>query len=90
MLAKKKLPKDIVEHPKQGFSIPAARWLRGELKEMAYEAIFGNRVVAGYLQPSEVRRIWDEHQSGNRDHNVFLWGLMMLGLWEELNSKSLN
>lgn len=83
MLAKKKLPKDIVEHPKQGFSIPAARWLRGELKEMAQNAIFESRVIGDYLDPTQVQRMWDEHQSGNRDHNVFLWGLMMLGMWEE-------
>jgi hypothetical protein len=39
-------------------------------------------VAASVLEMSEVRRMWNEHLSGSRDHHVFLWGLLMLGLWK--------
>ncbi|MGM0646360.1 MAG: asparagine synthase (glutamine-hydrolyzing) [Thermodesulfobacteriota bacterium] len=80
--ASRHLPPAVVEQPKQGFSIPAAQWLRGELKDMARAAIFESHVVKESLNSPEVERLWQEHQTKARDHNVFLWGLMMLGLWE--------
>lgn len=80
--ARQRLPRSVVDQPKQGFSIPAAQWLRGELKDMAQGSIFESRVISDFLNRSQVERMWREHQSGKRDHNVFLWGLMMLGLWE--------
>ena len=80
-LAARRLPAEIRNMPKRGFSIPAARWLRTDLREMAEGLLFGARSGHdGFLDPVVVRRMWDEHQSGARDHHVFLWGLMMLGL----------
>lgn len=83
-LVAQRLPAEINAMPKRGFSIPAASWLRGALKRVAEQVIFDrNLQLAGYLNANVVRHIWQEHQSGARDHNVFLWGLMMLGLWEK-------
>ncbi len=82
-IAKRRLPDDIQKLPKRGFSIPAARWLRGELKAIAQPILFdGQGLIAQVLDKGELKRLWQEHQSGARDHHVFLWGLMMLGLWE--------
>lgn len=82
--ASRRLPKAILEQPKHGFSIPADRWLRNELKEMAAEAIFGKSGIVGdVLNRKELQKMWRQHQTGARDHSVFLWALMMLGLWEE-------
>ncbi len=86
-VAKKRFPEEIINHPKQGFSIPAARWLRRELKEIAADKIFNSAVIQNYLNQQQVQRLWDEHLSGQRDHNVLLWGLMMLGFWDDLNSE---
>ncbi|HCY86277.1 MAG TPA: asparagine synthase (glutamine-hydrolyzing) [Desulfobacteraceae bacterium] len=82
-LAGRRLPASIVNLPKKGFSIPAAQWLRTGLKEMCLETMQGSRVVEECLNPKELRRIWDAHQSGQKDHSVFLWSVMMLGLWEK-------
>ena len=81
-VAKKRYPEKIINHPKQGFSIPAASWLRKELKEIAADKIFNSTVIQNYLNQQQVQRLWNEHQSGKQDHNVLLWGLMMLGFWE--------
>src|SRR4029077_10420204 len=37
------LPPEILNRRKKGFSMPVAEWLRGELKEFAYSALFGRQ-----------------------------------------------
>jgi asparagine synthase (glutamine-hydrolysing) len=82
-LAARRLPESVRRLPKRGFSIPAARWLRGELKPMAHSVLFDrDGLIARTLVPTQLERLWREHQSGSRDHHVLLWGLMMLGLWD--------
>jgi len=88
-VAERRLPAEVVSQPKRGFSIPAAQWLRSELKPMAQEAVFArNSLIDDVLDSKQLRKIWDEHQAGHRDHSVFLWGLMMLGLWEKIHLKA--
>ncbi len=83
-LAARRLPAKIQALPKRGFSIPAARWLREDLKPLAESCIFdGSRCFADLLHRAALRQLWREHLDGSRDHSVVLWGLMMLGLWEE-------
>ena len=88
-MASRRLPLEIQKKPKLGFSLPAAQWLRGELKAIAQDSIFDKRLeIAGFLRKEKVDRIWNEHQSGRHDHNVTLWGLMMAGLWERSLKKN--
>jgi asparagine synthase (glutamine-hydrolysing) len=82
-LAARRLPQALLDAPKRGFSIPAARWLREDLRPLMEEvALRPDGVAASVLEMAEVRRMWNEHLSGSRDHHVFLWGLLMLGLWK--------
>ena len=88
-LAARRLPEEVRNKPKQGFSIPAAKWLRRELKQMAESLLFdGSGPCAGILDGRVVKSMWQEHQSAARDHSVFLWGLMMLGLWSKTSVMS--
>jgi len=87
-LAARRLPESIRNMPKRGFSIPAARWLRGDLRPMAESLLFdAGRPFAGVLNDGVIRTMWNEHQSAARDHSVFLWGLMMLSLWRRQTSE---
>jgi asparagine synthase (glutamine-hydrolysing) len=81
-LAERRLPRAVVEAPKRGFSIPAARWLRGELRPMAEALLFdrGNPAL-DVLDATALRRVWSEHLGGGRDHSVFVWAVMMYALW---------
>lgn len=82
-LASRWLPSEMLKKPKQGFSIPAATWLRNEVRSLAEQHIFDkSTIVSDLFDTRRTRDLWLEHQSGARDHSVFLWGLMMLGLWE--------
>ena len=79
----RRLPSEIVNRPKHGFSIPAAEWLRQELRPYA-ESVLNNSssIVSNIFNQRELVDIWNRHQAGRRDHSVFIWGTMMLKLWE--------
>ena len=74
------LPPSILGRRKQGFGVPLADWLRGELRPMLED---GLRSLAGrgWVDPKEVERLRDEHQKGAADHRDRLFLLLMLSLW---------
>jgi asparagine synthase (glutamine-hydrolysing) len=83
-LAQQRLPKEVVDMPKRGFSIPAARWLREDLRPMTEGLLFDEgSPVLNWLDRTALRRTWNEHLSGHRDHSVFIWGAMMFALWQQ-------
>jgi asparagine synthase (glutamine-hydrolysing) len=76
------LPAEILDAPKQGFSIPAAAWLRSELREFAGDTLSTATLERhGYLCAPAVQSMLAEHQSMRRDRSRQLWGLLMLTLW---------
>ena len=86
-LAARRLPADIVNLPKRGFSIPAAQWLRGELRPLVEETLSNSGLPTDLLRTDRLRQMWRDHLRGARDHSVFLWGLMMLSLWQKTSSQ---
>jgi asparagine synthase (glutamine-hydrolysing) len=78
-----RLPGLDVHRPKQGFELPLAAWLRGgELRDMAHDLLFSSQAAGrGYVRPEAVKRIWDAHQRGARNHSAQIWALMVLELW---------
>jgi asparagine synthase (glutamine-hydrolysing) len=65
-----------------GFGCPIDRWLRAELKPMAYDTLLSQSArERGLFRPDYVRRLLDEHCSGERNHHTRLWALLMLELW---------
>ena len=81
-----RLPGFSVDRRKQGFEIPLADWLRGELREMAHELLLSGRAAQrGYLRPDVVGKIWDAHQRGYRNHSRQIWAMMVLELWLRAN-----
>ena len=76
------VPPALVHRPKQGFEIPLASWLRGELREVASDLLLSPRAAArGYVEPARVAAMWRAHQGGHRNHAPQLWALMVLELW---------
>lgn len=73
-----RLPHDVLYRPKMGFSVPLARWLRGPLREASRKALLGERLAAtGWFNTHTLKRLLDEHQSGQHDHAAPLWTAMM-------------
>ncbi len=77
-----RLPPELLRRGKQGFEPPLAVWLRGPLREMLWDHLTGARFLGrGMVSAGFVRHLLEEHQSGRRDNNRFLWSLLMLELW---------
>ncbi|MBI5202290.1 MAG: asparagine synthetase B, partial [Elusimicrobia bacterium] len=76
------LPPKIAKRGKMGFGIPLGPWFRGQLKDYWAERVLSSRALGrGYFRPEYLTKLWDEHQSGRRDHGYRLWALLMLELW---------
>lgn len=82
------VPRELIERPKKGFSIPLAQWLRGPLREWAENLLSEQRLlVEDYFYVEPIRKIWQEHLSGNQDHATRLWSILMFQAWlDEQNS----
>ncbi len=78
----RRLPQAAVDRPKQGFELPLAEWLRGDLREVAVDLLFSRQATGrGYVRPEAVKRIWEAHQRRSRNHAAHIWALMVLELW---------
>ena len=77
-----KLPKHIIHRKKKGFGIPVGAWLCGPLKEWAESLLFDENPMRNELFSSVyISDLWNEHQSGVRDHRKKLWNLLTLLEW---------
>lgn len=80
-VARRLLPKEILRHPKAGFGVPVAQWMRGPLKPTLDEFVFRRDTsLAGLIDP-EVARGFARAHDGGADHSTRLWGLLALGVW---------
>jgi asparagine synthase (glutamine-hydrolysing) len=78
------VPAELVERPKQGFSLPLAAWLRGPLHNWAAGLLEPSRIRdEGFFDPTAVQRRWQEHMSGRRDWQHWLWNVLMFQAWHE-------
>jgi asparagine synthase (glutamine-hydrolysing) len=76
------LPKQIVRGRKQGFSIPVAAWLRGDLQPFARDVLSAETIERqGCLNPERVTGILDDHVAGREDLSRQIWGLLSFTLW---------
>lgn len=78
------VPRELIERPKKGFSIPIAAWLRGPLREWSEMLLNEKRLQQeGFFHPSVIRRAWEQHLNGRADHSSKLWGVLMFQAWLE-------
>lgn len=74
----------IFHRPKQGFSMPAARWLKRELRPMFFDAVRSSAFRdLGAVQVSEAGRLHRRHMERHEDLSRTLWGILMLALWAQ-------
>jgi len=78
------VPRDLVERPKMGFTMPLDVWLRGPLRGWG-ESLLDPTVLpnGGLLDAKAVRRLWVDHQRGRRNNGIPLWNVLMLQAWRE-------
>jgi asparagine synthase (glutamine-hydrolysing) len=78
------VPRELVERPKMGFSVPIEDWLRGPLRDWAEGLLNQDRLrKEGFLRPEPIRELWVEHLSGQRNWQGHLWNVLMFEAWQE-------
>lgn len=83
------VPKHLVERPKMGFGIPLDSWLRGSLRDWAEALLEESRLKReGYLDPGPIRTKWQEHLSGRRNWQYWLWNVLMFQAWLSAHGRS--
>ncbi|MEM9366472.1 MAG: asparagine synthase (glutamine-hydrolyzing) [Planctomycetota bacterium] len=76
------VPKQLIERPKMGFSVPVGEWLRGSLRPWADELLSNEHLVSvGLLDSVAVRRVWSDHLAGKIEGQNQLWAVLMFLAW---------
>lgn len=80
------VPREMIERPKKGFSVPLANWLRGPLRDWAEFLLNEERLDReGYFNASVIRSRWEKHLTGKKDYSRQLWNVLMFQAWLEKN-----
>jgi asparagine synthase (glutamine-hydrolysing) len=77
------LPDEILTRRKQGFVLPVAEWLRGDLRALAESLLFDSSSEDGLLRRSHITHLWQQHQATRRDFSRPLWTILMFRLWQQ-------
>jgi asparagine synthase (glutamine-hydrolysing) len=77
------LPSEILDRPKQGFSVPLSSWLRTDLQGWARDILLDpSTLERGCFEPAMVRRLLDRHAAGSDGDAQRIYSLLMLELWQ--------
>lgn len=83
-VAEEYLPKEVIYRRKSGFGVPLAQWFKDSkgLGGLAEQLICDSHYNE-YLNPVQLRTIYQEHISGIKDHGEILWTAVNFLLWKE-------
>ena len=69
----KYVPRELVDRPKKGFSVPLEKWFRDELKDILFDKI---EILDERFNKDYVRKIANMHIYKNRNFSYVLWNIM--------------
>lgn len=76
------LPDEILDRPKQGFTVPIGHWFRGELHDLVREVLLDRDSLGrGYFRPEAVESMLARHAAGADAETKRIWALFMFELW---------
>jgi asparagine synthase (glutamine-hydrolysing) len=76
----RRVPKQLIERPKMGFSVPIDDWLRGPLREWAHALLFGD-AGRGWFDLTAIAGAWKDLGEGRPRAGTAVWAAVMLQAW---------
>ncbi len=77
------VPKELMDRPKKGFSIPVGKWLKTkELNEWATDLLSEEKIRReGYLNPEIVKKVWSDFSREDGQYQPLIWYILMFEQW---------
>ena len=80
----RRVPRELVDRPKMGLSVPIDDWLRGPLRAWADDLLAPGRLEReGVLRAAPIRAAWDAFQAGRDRTGLSLWAAIVFQAWHE-------
>ncbi len=77
-----RIPTEVIQRRKVGFSVPFSDWFRGPLREMALDHLTGPSFrQCGFFDHAAVARLLDRHLRGLDQHGNEILALLMFDVW---------
>ena len=86
-IAKKYLPKKIINQKKRGFNAPVSNWMNNEFNQN-FKDLLNSQNVKQLFNIREVEKILAENKNNNIDHGNTLFNIFCLAIW--INNNKLN
>ena len=81
-IAARRLPPTIINRPKAGFTVPLARWVSKDVKDLVADQLAPQTLRSqGFFDPAKVWAMLDDHWTGRCDYARSIWTLVMFGMW---------
>jgi asparagine synthase (glutamine-hydrolysing) len=78
------IPKNIMDRPKSGFSIPIEKWLSKELKSLVLAYLDELKLVKHKIfVPEEIQKIKSDFFNGKKENGLKIWYVLMFQMWYE-------
>jgi len=76
------VPKELIDRPKQGFSVPIDIWLNSSLRDWAEDLLSDKSLKShDFFEIKTIRKKWNEHKNLKRNWGQSLWTILMFQQW---------
>jgi len=80
-ILKNKIPNNLIDRPKAGFSIPIGQWIKKPLLDWSENLLSKKNIEkSGLLNFNNIEKIWKLHKNGY-DHSSILWSILVFQEW---------
>ena len=80
----RRMPRELVDREKVGFTVPTAEWLRGPLREWASDLLSPSRLARlGLIRAEPLQQAWTRFSAGDSEDALGLWASLLLTAWQE-------
>lgn len=81
-VAARLMPREWIDRPKMGFSVPMTQWFRGDFKGWTRNLLTSEPAIGrGFFEPRRIDALLRQHETGQANHGTTIWSLAFLELW---------